>query len=271
VLFRSADDPAAHGIEIGGNATLVASATYTVASEADAVGTLTMADEAVLTLGAGALLDGFNNTTDSAMIVLTGATGENGAKLDGEGTVVAGDTTIVGGTVGSAYWQAVRGDGVEEGDVTIMVDTITGATGVALKATGEDAAITVAAEGNLTLAENTTINLAGDSTAAGSIVLAKHATDPGKLSFGGTGAKVITANTTGADLTEPAGDFAASASPAEDKILVSAFSGTDYVTITGGNDTLKSIVFGGGTAYITGQKTGSAENVTIKSTTDCTT
>jgi hypothetical protein len=114
----------------------------------------------VLELAATTVID-LGAEGDGSLVLTGGA--DNGAILQGEGSVVAGDTEIVGDTAG---WQAVG-----TGNITIRADTITGAPGVELTAKGANAVITVAAGGTLSLAASTTINLAGDDTAAGKIVL----------------------------------------------------------------------------------------------------
>jgi hypothetical protein len=52
---------------------------------------------------------------------------------------------------------------------------------------------------------------------------------------------------------------------------VSGFVTTNYVTITGGEGSLKSIVFGDGTAWITGPKNGTSNDGSISAVTDCAT
>jgi hypothetical protein len=186
----SASEPAAHGITIGGEATLVASATYTVASEDGKVGTLTIADSAVLTIGAGALLDGFDNTTDSAVIVLTGATGENGAKLDGEGTVVAGATEITGGG-SSGLWQAVGADTT----IVIAVNSISG-TGDDAKLVGvtDDGAVITQKKGESAL---TLIDATIDLSTKGKLTLEGDAHTPGTLVLAGATSVISTGDNTG--------------------------------------------------------------------------
>jgi hypothetical protein len=259
-----------HGIAIGGNAVLVAGATYTVASEAGKVGTLTASN--TLTIGGGDLVPpaGFANTaTDSASLVLTGATSTNGAKLDGLGKIVAGKTEIVGGEVGTASWQAFGA-----GNVTITADKITvSAETVALTAVDGAAkpSITVAAGGNLTLAANTAIALKGDGSAVGSIVLEKGSA-PAKITFAAAGAKITTALTSGnTAVTAPiAGSITANGGSVGSGLEVQS-------TAANGNDLkLGAIVvpsadptFDGTVNVISGPTTGTADT-TINSTTTVT-
>jgi hypothetical protein len=169
-----------HKVAIAKKVELISGATYIVASAADKVGTLTVtaATNDVLTLGAGVLEEGDGNDASRAQLVLTGADlAGNGAKLDGAGKVVAGKTEIVGGTVGTASWQAAG-----PGTVTISADKITASeSSVSLKAVTGSAkpSITVLAGGTLTIDAGTTIALGGTAgTAVGSIVLSKAVGDP---------------------------------------------------------------------------------------------
>ena len=72
-ITQGASGSNAHSITIGGNAALIASATYTVASTTSKVGTLKVADSGSLTIGQGALSGfpaGADNGTTSAKLVL---------------------------------------------------------------------------------------------------------------------------------------------------------------------------------------------------------
>jgi hypothetical protein len=226
----SASTAAAHGIEIGGAASLPAGATYIVASAADTVGTLTLANNAELlvadgVLGASDTADtGYGHDGSSSKLVLTGASGANGAKLDGAGSVKAGTVTIVGGTAGTASWQAVTGD------ITIEADTITAASSGVLTATGGTAnpSITVAAAGTLTIAGNTEIALKGDgTTSVGSIVLTYNAT-AAKIVFAAAGAKISTAvaNATTPVTASIAGSITANSGTVGSKLVVTSTAAT---------------------------------------------
>jgi hypothetical protein len=150
VLVQDAVATNAHGITIGGNATLAAGAAYTVASAANKVGTLTIDTGAELTLAGG---------ETPAKLNLTGASSTNGAKLVGTGKVIAGSTEIAG------TWQAF--DGSATATVTISANSITASAVTAILTGGASGTITVARGGTLLVAANTAINLAAN----GSIVL----------------------------------------------------------------------------------------------------
>jgi hypothetical protein len=162
----SSSGSAAHGITIGGVAGLPAGATYTVASGENKVGTLTLDTGAELSLASGALLPDGNELSDPAQskLVLTGAAGENGALLKGAGKVVAGATTISGGT---GSWQAVDAGG----NVEITANAITGtSTDAAFVAAANAGAITV---GDHTVASTTftVTSLAVNIVAGGTIAI----------------------------------------------------------------------------------------------------
>jgi hypothetical protein len=196
----------AHGIKIGGELGLLSGASYVVESIADKVGTLTVDESAVLTLGFGLLAgnDPSNETTADtrSSIVLTGAAEANGAALDGIGKVVAGGTAIVGGTAETASWRVVGA-----GTVTIEADAITASAATA-KLTATTGAvkpsITVAEGKTLTIGANTTIALTG-TDAVGSIVLtgAASGADGGTLAFAET-TSFVTTGQTGAGSNETA-------------------------------------------------------------------
>jgi hypothetical protein len=92
---------AAHGITIGGTATLVSGSTYTVASEASKKGSLTVDADGVLTLG-GAILSPEGYTHAEPTIVLTGATASNAATLVLKGGGTTGGTLVVDATQSTA-------------------------------------------------------------------------------------------------------------------------------------------------------------------------
>jgi hypothetical protein len=202
-----------HGITVGGVATLVPDATYTVASASGAVGTLTVAGSSALHIGKGILGalktsgvvgSGIANVDDnSASLVLTGATGTDGAKLAGAGSLVAGGTTIVGGT-------ALQAVGV--GNVTIAANSISGTSVLTdTEAGSANVTITVAADSNLTIAANTTVDIG----AKGSIVL-------GYKGGGNTTAGTITLADTTAVIKVGTGVTTGSATTAQ---LTAAFTG----------------------------------------------
>jgi hypothetical protein len=119
-------------ITVGSTGTLVVKCNAAAPKDniiVEAGGELNLATGAVLTLTAGKGL------------TLTGATDDDGAKLTGAGSVVAGGTTITGGASGE--WQAV-GDNTT---IEITADNITGTgTGATLAGVANDsAAIDVAA------------------------------------------------------------------------------------------------------------------------------
>jgi hypothetical protein len=233
---------AAHSIKIGGEATLVPGATYTVASETGKVGTLTMDGSAKLFVGAGLLTprpEGFgtgadNDDATSSKLVLTGAATTAGASLTGAGSVVAGKTTIVGGTNG---WQAVAASGTPT--VTIEKDSIAASAALELTAGATGAtepSITVSAGGTLKIGANTSVKVATNAT----ITLAKHATDGGTLNLSATTAK-ITGLKGGSNNRNLTTSNIANATYAV---------GADTGKITGGGDS------GDGKAWIGGGNTG---------------
>jgi hypothetical protein len=160
----------AHDLTVDGKAALYAGATYTVASEASKVGTLTVDNAATFTLAAG-VLGGDTFDDNSAKIVLTGASGSDSASIAGAGTVVAGATTITGGADNG--WRAVG-----TGTIAIGADTITGSGGaIALTATtaGNNGVIAVAAVEN-TAATLTVTTASIDINTGGNVTLAGNAT-----------------------------------------------------------------------------------------------
>jgi hypothetical protein len=246
-----------HSIEITGKLGMPSGATYVVASEASNVGTLkvkTTGDD-VLTLGAGVL--GNSETADdlSSSLVLTGATGTDGALLKGAGKVVAGDTEIVGGTSG---WQAVGADT----SIAITAGAITGTgTDATLKAQGTDtdAVITqLAVEGNnLVIAANTIIDLSYNSGKVGSIELTQSATVPGKVTLtDATSVILVKGGTKGDALTEAAGDFVTTT--ANDKLVCSTIAaGTGVAVYKVSSETnLHSVTGGTGISTVSGGNKG---------------
>jgi hypothetical protein len=137
-----------------------------------------------LTIPAGKKLDnkGTVNIDASGSVVLIGGTAGTGAKLTGAGKVVAGATEIVGGADG---WQAITAN-VAIATPSSNADkeaTITGTGGGVLKAgTGATITQTASKAGNKLTLTSVTV----DVSAAGSIVLAVGAANPGRLELSGT-------------------------------------------------------------------------------------
>jgi hypothetical protein len=191
ILTQGANGDKAHTVTVGGTGTLAAGASYLVESEDGKVGTLAIDSGAKLTLA----VDG-----ESASLVLTGADGTNGAILSGEGTLVAGATTVTGGASGS--WQ-VKDSGT--GTVTIKADSIAASTATAaLTGTADDGAVinvtgaTLTVTGIIDIATNGTVTLTGDdSGTGGSLLLKGDAQIPGQLIISGeTGNDVTVKETT---------------------------------------------------------------------------
>jgi hypothetical protein len=262
----------AHSITTTGDVSLVAGSTYTVNSASSSVGTLTVTSE-TLSIQDGLLAndDGYGADANnvSAKLVLVSDTSTNGAKLDGEGKVVAGNTEISGAN----GWQAV-GTG-SNSKIIISVDTIdaqvsagTGDVAGILTAITTAATITVKNGGTLTV-EHGTIDISAASTSfvlegttgAGSKLLLKgDGTAPGLLKFSGQTTDVtigttnttnflITANTkaqaTNAVVTKPDGQ----AIVAGDSIVckataTDASSGSVLGTIGGGAATKDVLITG---------------------------
>ena len=226
VLTQGASGTNDHGITLtSGKATLISGSSYVVASEANKKGTLTVTG--TLTLGPEVLEPtGYENEA-APKLVLTGAAETNGALLKGSGSVVAGGTTIVGGTNG---WQAVD-DGTDA--YTIEANAITAAGGGgAFTAKDADAAITVAAGSTLTIAADTTITVADQ----GSIVLKKQTT--------GANGAAINLNATTAKIAGLTG-------------------GTSDRTLTTGNIANATYTVGSSTGDVTGGGTANAGNAHI--------
>jgi hypothetical protein len=152
---------------------------------------LTIAQDKVLNIAAQGAV---NLTNEGSMVLTGGAAGTDGtgkgAKLTGEGKVVAGATEIVGGTNG---WQAVTGKieikaGAEASPLTASITATSGGIFTALAA-GATITQATGTDNNLTIANNTVINLAGTAVAkCGEIVLVK------KQVAGDTAAKITLAD-----------------------------------------------------------------------------
>jgi hypothetical protein len=187
----------AHSITIATTAaTLAAGATYTVASEASKVGTLSLGVD----LNLSAADPGAN--LDAAKLVLTGASATSGALLKGTGKVVAGVAGITGGTNG---WQAVTAADAT-GTVTISKDTIVSSATTALTAQDASADIGVTAAsatantlsltGAIALASSKgKVTLTGDGTNSAVLKLIRSRTNPGKLEVATGGSVVSTFGT----------------------------------------------------------------------------
>jgi hypothetical protein len=189
-LTQSAGGTNNHSVTITGNAVLAPGATYTVASELNKVGTLSVT--------------GSLNLKEESSLVLTGADA-NGAKLAGTGSVVADGITITGG--GADGWQA---QGTGKAVIAANAIGADAATGVILTALGNSSApkITVAAAGTLTIGANTTIALRNNGGAVGSIVLTKPTSGTTTLAFAPVITSIITTGltaetTVGAPTTTP--------------------------------------------------------------------
>jgi hypothetical protein len=202
--------PDGHGITIGGKATLIPSAIYKVGDRTGSVGgALTLASSAELKVGkdilsplkaSGAVGSRIDNVdTTSASLVLTGASGIDGAILKGAGSLAAGGTAIVGGATGG--WQVVDEDSTP-GTVTITTDTITATTATAVLTGVAGATITVAKQKTLTIGEATTVNLGGTTALAGaSITLTGDTGGGGTLALSANTSKVLVGmGTGGADI-----------------------------------------------------------------------
>ena len=229
---------AGHGITIGDNAVLLPSATYTVASEAEKIGTLTVDTNATLIIIEGVLAGatGADNTAASAKLVLTGAATTNGALLTGAGSVVAGGTTIVGGDDG---WQAVG-----TGTVTIAVDAITASAATAvLTAQHANSAITVAEGETLFIAANTAITV----VTQGSIVLKKQTTgtNGAAINLSATTAKIdgLTGGTSNRTLlTSNIANATYTVGSATGNVTGGGSENAGGAYITGGNDTGPNLI-----------------------------
>ena len=223
---------------------------------------LTSASGSGVTLGEGDALA--LNTNDTIVIANSGkiAIGAHG-EISGAGTWTATAGTDEYVAITSLANAAFIGASKRDGTTAETAGTLTATAGTA-------GVIKVAAEKTLVLGEKTTINVGGTSSKVGAIVLENHNSTPGKLVFDGTGAQITTGNSGGSPLSGAGGVFAASDSTTQDVVPVSAFSSYDYVTITGGEGSLTSIVFGGGEAYITGPKASGGSAATISAVTDCT-
>jgi hypothetical protein len=198
-----------------GHLAVAPGASYVVGSETSNVGQLTVTGE---------LSFETNNKAESELkigkLALTGATGENGAKLAGAGKVLAGGAEINGA------WQAVAQSGTDP--VTLSYDGIAGVATVAFTAT-DTAAITVPAGKTLDIAANTKIaleNVISSTTAKGTITLKAGGgnAEGGKIVFKGAGSIIKSGNEddAGTTVTVPNGAFVAPEAAASGKITVSS-------------------------------------------------
>jgi hypothetical protein len=260
----SASSDANHGITIGGKAALPAGATYTVESEENKVGTLTLAASAELSLASGTLLPGPGSNTLEAeaesKLVLTGGAGVTGAKLDGAGKVILGNASITGGA--SGIWQAVGASTT----IALSVTAITGTgTGPVLAALTNDSAVITLGKGTHDDGDGETLTVSNatiDLSTKGAVVFPYVATTPATLVLkGGT-------STLGA-LKLGAGD----AGNANENLTAGghsvAISGADVVVkgATSSADAVAGLISGGAVAIandatITGQT--ATNDVTIK-------
>jgi hypothetical protein len=255
----------AHSIAISGTGApgLYAGATYTVASESDKVGTLSLGSGVNLTLGTGALAPpadetGLSGATPSKL-VLTGASGTDGASLAGEGTVVLGNASITGGANGS--WQAVGAST----SVALTATAITGTgTSPVLAALTDDSAVITLATGHTDGdgAALTVTNATIDLSAKGAVNFPYADTTAATLVLkGGTG-------TLGA-LKLGSGDTVNSNANLKDGIHSVLISGTDAV-IKGAFDAAAAVagLISGGTTVDTNDATitglTATNDVTIK-------
>ncbi|MDR1909164.1 MAG: hypothetical protein LBQ35_04555, partial [Spirochaetaceae bacterium] len=123
--------------------------------------------------------------------------------------------------------------------------------------------LTVAAGRALTLAENAVVALTG----TGSITLTNDDVLPGRIIFAGNGARLNAGGSGSGRITGAGGVLAPAGSVDQNKIPVSSF--TDLV-ITGGNNTLSSIAYGGGVKpCVTGPKNSAGSSAKISASTDC--
>jgi hypothetical protein len=254
-----------HGITVGGELGLPSGATYVVESEDGKVGTLTIDESAVLTLGAGVLAgsDASNTTTAEtrSSLVLTGATGTDGAVLAGQGTLVAGATTITGGAE-SGTWQAVDTTGAST--VTIEADRIeASAATVSLTGTTDNGAVinvtgaTLTVVGQIDIGTKGTVTLTGNDDGTGGSLLLKGGTVPGALRVSGESTNVTIGTATNA-LTPAGGTDNTDAAVTKDGAAVAA-----GIVVTGAADETTTTLgtIGGGTtagdndATITGSAT----------------
>jgi hypothetical protein len=205
----------------------------------------------------------------------------------GSGAIILNNSTDGVTLTGAGSWTASGADVlIAATGADAATIGASGSTAATLTASGTAPTITVlagnAAPNVLTIGANTTIALSNNSSnVLGSIVLTKADTNPSTLAFGGTGAQV----TTGIDasgnsaLAVLGGVFASTA--AKNIMGVSAFATaaeTNFVTITGAEGKLLSIVYGDGggsinptiTGPTVGDNSGANDGV-IGAKTDCVT
>ena len=181
-------------LEVGAGGTVngivfpAATAISALAANALTIGDLTVPAGATLTVPASTTL----KLDTGKSLVLTGAAATGGAKLAGEGKVVAAKTEITGGESGD--WQAVGTGTVTIEATNANASSITAsAYTVTLTAMAAGAVITqaVGASNALTIAAATTVALGGDGAAVGSIVLKSDGSNPGKLVFADVGSSDV--------------------------------------------------------------------------------
>jgi hypothetical protein len=178
--------PTGHGIEIGGKATLIPDATYTVGDRTASVGgSLTLDDGAELIIGKGILATlkgnnavggGIDNADTSAKLVLDYiGDGDTNANALGTGTgakITAGATTISGAWT---TYGLTLGQGVIAGNIAIEQDAITAGVGLKL-AGGTGAAIGVTTAAGASEAAKLTVNGVVDLGTAGTVTLTGNGT-----------------------------------------------------------------------------------------------
>jgi hypothetical protein len=160
--------------------------------------TLTIASGSTLTYNGSVTID-----AAGAGVLKLATAGTAGAKIVGIGTITAGQTAITGAreAVGLADTGSLTITGSANGATIAAVETKPSG----LKASAAGAALTQNSAGSnaLTIAANTTIDLAGSSTAKlGEIILKGDATpaNNGKLTLAATTSKVLIAASGGSDL-----------------------------------------------------------------------
>jgi hypothetical protein len=117
-----------------------------------------------------------------------------GAQLKGPGEIVAGKTTISGGSRG---WQVFGGDtiGIWSPSATTATIANSGTGATVFRAMGAGATITQDDGGSLTIAGNTAIELQGSPTSAWGVIVLKA--DDGQLAFAATSSKLVLGAGTG--------------------------------------------------------------------------
>jgi hypothetical protein len=211
-----------------GHLAVAPGASYVVGSVSSNVGQLTVTGKLSFETD--------NAETDPKIgkLALTGASGTNGAKLAGTGTVTAGGAEITGA------WQAVDSSGTDA--VTLSYDGIAAASGnVAFTATASTAAITVPAGKTLDIAANTTIALENEisSTGAKGTITLKAGggnAEGGKIVFKGANSIIKSGDedNDSTAVTVPIGAFVLPEAAASGKITV---SNTSNIKVFGGGTT----------------------------------